>query len=206
MIKAEATVVGTVTQSTQIKQNQKGGYNYIATVKSAIPMKEGGFKEVSLHVSAPQEASAGLEKLGTSQHVMLQGTLYFRKDDEQVYLNLSVKAISEIDANLPDNIAGELTMIGKVGSKGVEVRNSKNGKPVMNFSAYSGDGEDDKRVFTWVRFVRFSGDVEPFIEPKALIQASGDMELQFYKDKLSIGCKLKNVQPYVKKAPDGAPF
>jgi len=206
MIKAEATVVGTVKQAAQLKQNGKGGYNYAATLKTSIPVKEGGLKEVYLHLSAPQITSAGLERITLNQHVLLKGIVYFRKDGDIIYLNMNVKECSEADLTLPDNISGELIMIGVVGSKGAEVKNGKNGKPVTTFSAYSSDGDGDNRVFTWVRFVRFNGDVDPFLVPKALIQASGVMELQYYKEKLSISCRANELKPYIKSAPADAPY
>ena len=206
MIKAEAIIVGTITQATQIKSNSQNGNYYSASVKSAIPQKEGGVKEVFIFITAPATASAGIEQLSVNQHVSLKGTLYFRKEGDQIYLNMSVKECTPLDTNPGDSISGNLAMIGVVGSKAPEVKNGKNGKPFMTFSAYSGDGDKDNRVFTWVRFTRFNGEVEPFLVPKALVQATGSLELQFFNDKLSISCRLGEVKPYIKKAPAEAPF
>lgn len=206
MIKAEVTVVGTVTQAAQIKQNKEGNYFYSASLKSSIPHKEGGFKEVSISLAAPQDFPGGLESLVLGQRYSVKGTLTFNKKEDQTYLNMSVKETATAEGNAPDNISGELSMIGVVGNKGPEVKTGKTGKPYMNFSAYSSDGKNDERVFTWVRFTRFNGEVEPFLVPKMLIQAGGTLELQFYKEKLSLGCKLSSIQPYVKKAPSEAPF
>lgn len=205
MIKADVTVIGNVVQPPQVKQNPRG-YFYTAVVRSSVPQKEGGTQDILISLSAPQAASAGLEQLQAGQGVSLKGTLYFRKNGDQVYYNMNVAQCVPVVQGTADSLTGDLTMIGFLGTRAPEVRNGKGGKPFMNFSAYSVDGEGDERAFTWVRFIRFSGDVEPFLVPKALVLASGAMELQFYQGKLSISCRLAGVQPYVKKAPDEAPF
>lgn len=215
MIKAEVTLVGTVRQAAQVKQNTQGAYYYSSSVSTSVPKQEGGFQEVFVSIRAPHGASAGLEQLMPNQHVSLKGTLSFRKDGDNIYYNMAVTECAAVDPILTDGIVGELSMIGVLGSKAPEVKNGKNGKPFMNFSAYSGDGEGDDRVYTWVRFTRFSDIVEPFLVPKALVEAKGALELQYYQNKLSIKCRLAEVKPYVKKgasgieppqAPEDAPF
>lgn len=199
MIKADVTVVGIVIQASQVRQTSKG-YVLAAAIKTVVPQKEGGMQEVLISISAPQSASAGIETLTQGQRVCLTGTLHFRKNGEVMYLNMNVATCAEPDAAAVDGISGELVMIGFLGSRAPEVRNGKGGKPFMNFSAYSSDGEGDSRTFTWVRFIRFSGEVEPFLVPKALIKASGQLELQFYQGQPSISCRLSQVGPYEKKA------
>lgn len=204
MIKAEVVVVGTVSQAPQLKQGQDSPF-YVAMVKTAIPQKEGGMKEEFLSVSASQGASGGLEQLAVGQHVSLAGTLHFRKQDEQQFINLVARECSDAAPSLADGITGELSMIGVLGSKGPEVKNGKKG-PFMTFSAYSGEGDGDKRTYTWVRFIRFSGEVEPFLVSKMLIRAKGALELQYFQGRLSISSRLSEVKPYVKDAPEEAPF
>lgn len=214
MIKADVTVFGTVVQGSQVKQTAKG-YILTAAVRTSVPQKEGGMQDVLVSVSAPQTASAGIETLVQGQRVSLSGALHFHKIGEVMYLNMNVVSCTQADPSPGDGISGELHMIGFLGSRAPEVRTGKGGKPFMNFSAYSGDGDGENRSFTWVRFIRFSGDVEPFLVPKALVKASGTMELQFFQGKLSISCRLSQVSPYEKKpgtggtiaeAPADAPF
>ncbi len=200
MIKAEVSVVGTLLEPAQAKQNAQGGYYYSASMKSSVPQVGGGSKEVIVSISAPQDDSAGIESLAAGQHVSLKGTLHFRKNGDLVYFNLHVRESAAADPGLADGIAGDLTMIGAIGSRGVEIKTSKKGKPFMIFSAYSGEGEKENRVFTWVRFTRFTGVAEPFLVPKAWIEATGTLELQYYQDKLSIGCKARTVNPYARNA------
>lgn len=215
MIKAEVNLVGTVRQAAQVKQNTQGAYYYSSSVCTSVPKQEGGFQEVYVNIKAPHGASAGLEQLVPDQHVSLKGVLSFRKDGDNIYFNMNVTECKPVDPVLTDGIVGELSMIGVLGSKAPEVRNGKNGKPFMNFSAYSGDWDGENRVYTWVRFTRFSDVIEPFLVPKALVEAKGALELQYYQNKLSIKCRLAEVKPYVKKgaspseppqAPDDAPF
>lgn len=206
MIKAEVTIVGTVKQTAQVKQSQNGGYYYSTSMATSIPQKEGGFKEVFVSLKAPKESSAGLEMFVPGQHVSVKGVLHFRKEGDQLYLNMNVKESAPVDPMLSDIVTGELSMIGFLGNKAPEVKPGKNGKPFMSFSAYSGDGDDDNRVFTWVRFIRFSDTVEDFLVPKALIEAKGALELQYFKDKLTLGCRVSEVNRYIKKAPAEAGF
>lgn len=214
MIKADAAVVGSVTQAAQLKSSEHGDC-YEISLKTAIPQKEGGVKEVFIFVKEPVNAPVGLRSVAQGQRVSINGSLVFnKKKDDKIYMNMTATSTAPVtDPAMGDSIEGTLHMIGVVGSKGAIVRNGKNGQPFMNFSAYSGDGDKDNRVFTWVRFIRFSGDVEPFLTPKALIEATGKMELQYFQDKLSMGCKLSEVKQYVKKggqaipnAPADAPF
>ena len=204
MIKAEVSVVGTVMQPTQTKKYSQGGYFFSSTLKTSVPQAGGGFKEVNVSISAPQNESAGLDVLSAGQHVSLKGTLHFRKSGDLVYLNMLVKESGQADPGLADGISGDLSMIGAVGSRGVEMKTSKKGKPFMVFSAYSGDGDKDNRVFTWVRFTRFTGIAEPFLAPKAWIEATGSLELQFFQDKLSISCIAREVKPYTKNSQENA--
>jgi len=207
MLKAEVCVVGTVQQAVQIRQNSQGGYYHSVSIRTNVEQKEGGVKEVVVSVSANYGSSVGLEKLVTvGQRVSIAGTMFFRKDKDNLYLNVSAKSVTFVEDVIPDGIAGEMTMIGVLGSKAPEVKNGKSGKQFMTFSAYSGDGEGENRTYTWVRFIRFSGTVESFLLPKSLIEAKGKLELQFFKGALSLSCRLSEVKPYVKQAPSNAPF
>lgn len=213
MIKADAVVVGSVIQAAQLKSSDHGDCFEI-NIKTAIPQKEGGFKDVYLYVKEPVNAPVGLRSLVAGQRVILSGTLIFHKREDQIFMNMTAQtSVLAADPAQVDSIEGTLHMIGVMGSQAPVVRTGKSGKSFMNFSAYSGDGDKDKRVYTWVRFIRFSGDVEPFLVPKMLIEATGKMELQFFQGKLNLGCKLSEVKPYVKNntqgipnASEGAPF
>jgi len=207
MLRAEVSVVGVVNQPVQLKQHSDGSGSYSVSVKTSVPQKEGGVKEIFLYVSAPQSTSAGLERLMVvGQRVSITGTLFFRKDGDNLFVNMGAKACLPVDETVPEGISGDLLMIGVMGSKAPDLRYGKSGKPFMTFSAYSGDGERENRSYTWVRFIRFSGEVESFLLPKALIEAKGTLELQYFNQKLTLSCRLSEVHPYVKQAPSGAPF
>ena len=206
MIKAEVSVVGTVSQAVQLKLSQQGNRYYSVSVETEVSQKEGGTRKIQVMVTAPMESPVGVERLNLiGQRVNLTGTLHFRKAQNATYMNLSAKAAAPVEETIPLGISGTLDMIGKLGNKMPEVREGKNGKTFMTFSAYSGDGEGEERTYTWVRFVRFSGEVESFFAPKALLTLKGVLELQYFKDSLTMSCRVSEVAQYVKSDPN-APF
>ena len=206
MIKAEVSVVGTVMQAVQLKQSQQGSRFYSVTIETEVAQKEGGVRKVLIGVTAPMESPVGVERLvNVGQRVTLSGTLHFRKVQENLYMNMSAKAAAPVEETIPMGISGTLEMLGKLGSKMPEVRQGKNNKSFMNFSAFSGEGEGEARTYIWVRFVRFASEVEPFFLPKALLSIKGTLELQYFKDSLSISCRVSEVAPYQKTEKE-APF
>ena len=68
-----------------------------------------------------------------------------------------------------------------------------------HFDAYSAEKVgDDQYSYIWVHFVDFGDDQRVWMGPKTKIKAQGALELQVYKDRLSINCRVDEVSKWVK--------
>jgi hypothetical protein len=68
-----------------------------------------------------------------------------------------------------------------------------------HFDAYSAEKVgDDQYSYIWVHFVDFGEDQRVWMGPKTKIKAQGALELQVYKDRLSINCRVDEVSKWVK--------
>ena len=54
-------------------------------------------------------------------------------------------------------------------------------------------------AFTWVRFVRFVEEKEEWLQPKATIEAKGELEISVYNERLNLGCKVAELSQWEKK-------
>ena len=79
------------------------------------------------------------------------------------------------------------------------MKNDKKGKTFLMFSAFSAEKIGEDFAFTWVRFVRFSEEREEWLQPKATIEAKGELEISVYNDRLNLGCKVAELSQWEKK-------
>ena len=93
---------------------------------------------------------------------------------------------------------GDMEFKGKVG-KDIDMKKGKNGKNFLMFSAFSAEKIGEEFAFTWVRFVRFSEEKEEWLQPKAAIEAKGELEISVYNDRLNLGCKVAELSQWEKK-------
>ena len=68
-----------------------------------------------------------------------------------------------------------------------------------HFDAYSAEkvGED-QYSYIWVHFVDFGDDQRVWLMPKTRIKAEGELELQVFKDRVSINCRVEDLSKWVK--------
>ena len=68
-----------------------------------------------------------------------------------------------------------------------------------HFDAYSAEkvGED-QFSYIWVHFVDFGDDQRVWLMPKTRIKAEGELELQVFKDRVSINCRVEDLSKWVK--------
>lgn len=93
-------------------------------------------------------------------------------------------------------ISGTLSFRGTIG-KNVESKTDKNGKPYLLFSAFSSERINDTFEYTWVRFVFFGENT--IIKPQGKFEATGELELSVYKDKLNISCRTTEVKELIRQ-------
>ena len=97
-----------------------------------------------------------------------------------------------------DSITGDIEFRGSLGSK-IETKTDKKGNPFCVFSAYSSEKNGESYDFTWVRFMHFGQSQQEWMQPKAGVNAKGDLQMSVYNDHLEIGCRVKEVSLWEKK-------
>lgn len=197
MIKCNVTINGTVSRAATVRTNSEGRTFTCFGVKVTIPAKSGAGKQVEISVSKDGgETDTALYAVGA--RVEMQGTLTFRKRDNNLYLNFHADAVDFAPASDKDSIVGDIEFRGTIG-KQVEEKTDKKGGKYLVFSAFSTEKDGDAFAFTWVRFIRFSTEREAFLAPKTGITAKGKLELSAYLDKLNIACRVEELAEWVKK-------
>ena len=197
MIKCNVTINGTVSRAATVRTNSEGQTFICFAVKATIPAKSGAGKQVEISVSKDGgETDTALYAVGA--RVEMQGTLTFRKRDNNLYLNFHADTVDFASASNKDSIAGDIEFRGTIG-KQVEEKTDKKGGKYLAFSAFSTEKDGDAFAFTWVRFIRFSAEREAFLAPKTGITAKGKLELSAYLDKLNIACRVEELAEWVKK-------
>ena len=180
MIKSKVTVIGTVTRSADIKNGRDG--QLFISFGMRVRLGDGDDAadiDISVAYDGDDEDALFTNK---DDRVKVQGVLTFKKMGDQTYYNLSAEKIKH-DVTEADGISGTLEFRGTVGAKGVVQHQGKKGA-FRHFDAYSAEKVgDDQRIW---------------MGPKTKIKAQGALELQVYKERLSINCRVDEVSKWVK--------
>ena len=195
MIKSKVTVIGTVTRSADIKNGRDG--QLFISFGMRVRLGDGDDAadiDISVAYDGDDEDALFTNK---DDRVKVQGVLTFKKMGDQTYYNLSAEKIKH-DVTEADGISGTLEFRGTVGAKGVVQHQGKKGA-FRHFDAYSAEKlGDDQYSYIWVHFVDFGDDQRVWMGPKTKIKAQGALELQVYKERLSINCRVDQVSKWVK--------
>ena len=85
---------------------------------------------------------------------------------------------------------------GKLG-KTIEEKTDKKGNKYHTFSGVSSEKVSDGFEYIWVSFFDFSQVLNDAIKPETKVEVAGSLDLSFYKDKLTISSRVKNISQYV---------
>lgn len=195
MIKCNVTINGTVSRAATVRTTSDGRTFTCFAVKITIPAKSGTGKQVEVSVSMDGQKVAPIP-IGT--RIDMQGTLTFRKRNEVLYLNFHADTVDASPASDKDALTGNIEFKGTIG-KQVEEKTDKKGGKYLVFSAFSTEKDGEAFAFTWVRFVRFSAEREPFLTHKSGILVKGKLELSAYLNKINIGCRVSELSEWVKQ-------
>lgn len=198
MIKGNVTLCGRICHIATLRPNKQGELYTNFSVKVSLPVGGGNTKDCWISVRKKGGTNEELEQYLIDTPVEITGTLNFRKNKEDIYLNLTADSIEIVSDTKRESITGEMEFYGKVGTA-PEIRDDKYGNKYMYFSGYSSEMSGEERVFIWVRFIRFSGDKEDFLEKGTGIHLTGTLDLLFYNDRLSLGCRFKEVTRWVRE-------
>ncbi len=196
MIKCNVSVCGTVSKAAVVRNGKDGMPFTIYSVDVVVPAKSGINKTVI--VSCIMDGD-GAEGIIVGNRIEVKGVLTFKKKDDNLYFNLKVSEVNLSPVSeSKDGIVGDVEFKGKVG-KDINMQKGKNGKAYLMFSAFSAEKTGEDFAFTWVRFVRFSEEREDWLQPKATIEAKGELEISVYNDRLNLGCKVAELSRWEKK-------
>lgn len=195
MIKCNVSVCGTVSKAAVVRNGKDGMPFTTYSVDVVVPAKKGINKTVM--VSCIMDGNCA-EAIVVGNRINVKGVLTFKKKDDNLFFNLKGVEVSQPATESKDGIVGDMEFKGKVG-KDIDMKNGKNGKAFLMFSAFSAEKIGEEFAFTWVRFVRFSEEKEEWLQSKATIEAKGELEISVYNDRLNLGCKVAELNQWEKK-------
>ena len=211
MIKAKATINGTVSKAVSLRQDKDGRQMAQLSIRLAVPgsREDMSGKDVFVSVSYPADGFDA-NRVVTGTRIEASGTLTFKKSGDNLYLNFLADNIIFNPAGEQDNIEGTLEFKGTVG-KNVEVKTDRKDRPYVSFSAFSSEKVKDNFEFIWVRFIRFDYTKELFLQPKAKIQVTGKLSITAYQGRLTLDCqadsfKVWERQPFPTTSNQQPPF
>ena len=193
MLKSEVCVNGIVNRSAVAKTNSEGKTFVTFGIRVDIPSAQGTSMVLDISVSRDGEETAGIIQ---NARIEVKGTMTFKKRGDRMYLNLHASEVNLSPASVTDMISGTLSFRGTIG-KTVDSRTDKNGKPYLLFSGYSAEKVEEAFEYTWVRFVLF-GENEN-VKAQGKIEATGEMELSVFNDKLNISCRVSDVKEWIRQ-------
>lgn len=207
MIKAEVNLVGTVKRGATMREdkNKKSYLSFVMTVN----ISDGGenAKDMEIHVVYYHARENDVPLYGENRRIIAQGTLDIHKKGDDYRFYLSAKKLSVKDVPDEDVITGEMQFRGRLRNNDImEEKIDKNGNPYLVFSAFSLEKVGAKFVSTWVRFMRFPAKgagietIKPdWMQPKARISVSGDLQVSVYNGMFSFTCIVKSMDEYIKE-------
>ena len=202
MIKCNVTINGTISRAAQMRTDKDNKQIVSFPVSVVLPAKSGINKTIEVSVFNNGTLS-DCSKYPAGQRVKMQGTLTLRKHGESLYFNFMADSVTLNPADTKDKIEGEMEFRGSLGNKGIITKNDKKGNPFVVFSGFSTEKIGENFEFIWVRFVRFSGDKEAFLQPKAKVNIKGTAEFGVFNDKIDISCRVSEISEWVKEPYQG---
>lgn len=195
MIKCNVSVCGTISKAAVVRNGKNGMPFTTYFLDVVIPAKNGINKTVMVSCIMDGDRAEGIV---VGNRIELKGVLTFKKKDDNLYFNLKGIEVSQPAAESNDGIVGVMEFKGKIG-KDIDMKKGKKDKSFLMFSAFSAEKIGEDFAFIWVRFVRFSEEREEWLQPKAAIEAKGELEISVYNDRFNLGCKLAELSQWEKK-------
>lgn len=197
MIKCNVTACGIITRAAQMRNNKEGKPFITFGVSVVIPAKNGINKTIEISVAKDGEGEV-VGNYSVNQRIDVSGTLVPHKKGDNMYWNLSATSINLSSPSPEDGIKGAMEFRGTVG-KQIDTKNDKKGNPYITFSGYSCEKDAENFLYTWVHFRQFGASQPEWLQPKTHIEATGEIELSVYNDRIDIGCTVQQLKPWEKK-------
>lgn len=195
MIKCDVAVCAKITRAAVVKETSNG--TKFLSFGIQLPIISKNKEKVIMDIGVTVDGDKTHKSVySEGRRVNITGSLTMRAKDDKIFYNLRADNAETCKSTEPDNIEGTLFFKGKIDKRGVDVRQDKNGKDYKSFSAFSYEKEkdSDKTHFTYVRFLYFNPkEDESYLEAGAYIEASGQLQLGVFREKLSIDCRIDEV-------------
>ena len=195
MIKCEVSVCGTINKEAIIRTN-KDGKSFMSFAMNVVIPTASGSKVIEVSVLCDSDKSYDISKFCVGTRLNISGTLLFKKRGENLYLNLYADGFEFENVAAIDSIKGSMQFRGKLG-KTIEEKTDKKGNKYHTFSGVSSEKVSDGFEYIWVSFFDFSQVLDDAIKPETKVEVAGSLDLSFYKDKLTISSRVKNISQYV---------
>ena len=194
MIKCNVKVCGIVNRAASVRHTADGKSFVAFGLSVAVPATKGDAVTLSISVAAD---NADVASLAEGRRVAVDGILKIKgAPEKRQYFNLSAENI-ELDPVAESGIGGDMEFRGTL-CKDIVTPTDKKGIRFLRFSAYSTDKVGDEFYSVFVRFVRFSEAMEPFIVPKGKIEAKGELRITSFNGNLDFSCKIAALTEYKK--------
>ena len=195
MIKCEVSVCGTINKEAIIRTN-KDGKSFMSFAMNVVLPTTSGSKVIDVSVLCDNDRNYDLSKFCVGTRLNISGTLLFKKRGENLYLNLYAEGFEFENVAAIDSIKGSMQFRGKLG-KTIEEKTDKKGNKYHTFSGVSSEKVSDGFEYIWISFFDFSQVLGDAIKPETKVEVAGSLDLSFYKDKLTISSRVKNISQYV---------
>ena len=195
MIKCEVSVCGTINKEAIIRTN-KDGKSFMSFAMNIVLPTTSGSKVIDVSVLCDNDRNYDLSKFCVGTRLNISGILLFKKRGDNLYLNLYAEGFEFENVAAIDSIKGSMQFRGKLG-KTIEEKTDKKGNKYHTFSGVSSEKVSDGFEYIWVSFFDFSQVLNDAIKPETKVEVAGSLDLSFYKDKLTISSRVKNISQYV---------
>lgn len=195
MIKCEVSVCGTINKEAIIRTN-KDGKSFMSFAMNIVLPTTSGSNVIDVSVLCDNDRNYDLSKFCVGTRLNISGTLLFKKRGDNLYLNLYAEGFEFENVAAIDSIKGSMQFRGKLG-KTIEEKTDKKGNKYHTFSGVSSEKVSDGFEYIWVSFFDFSQVLNDAIKPETKVEIAGSLDLSFYKDKLTISSRVKNISQYV---------
>ena len=195
MIKCEVSVCGTINKEAIIRTN-KDGKSFMSFAMNIVLPTTSGSKVIDVSVLCDNDRNYDLSKFCVGTRLNISGTLLFKKRGDNLYLNLYAEGFEFENVAAIDSIKGSMQFRGKLG-KTIEEKTDKKENKYHTFSGVSSEKVSDGFEYIWVSFFDFSQVLNDAIKPETKVEVAGSLDLSFYKDKLTISSRVKNISQYV---------
>lgn len=215
MIKANVSVIGTVSKAATVRPNKDGVPRFSFYLSVILPSSTNDQKGVEIYVSNDNANSLDVAKFLPGVHVSVFGTMDIRPkhEDTEKKMNdcmfyLQATSMSIVEPSTADAITGTISFTGHIDSKDIVQKKDKNNNPFICFTAHHSEKDDnkDKWFYVNVRFLRFlRRDEQPealcpeWLVPKAKVSISGDLQMSTYNSIISITSRISEIAKYVEK-------